>query len=117
MWPPTYDRVYNLVDAYLADRSHVIRQLEGILDVGAGSGILSAILAKYVNRKEKIYALDINKEAVESINMNKNILGLQDKIFAQTADIVKLAENFETEVSNFLNITGYYGIMQFSSKV
>jgi tRNA A58 N-methylase Trm61 len=97
--------VYNLFDSYLADKAHVIKQLSGVVDVGAGSGILSAILAKYVNKKEKIYAVDINRDAVETINMNKNILGLQDKIFSQTADIVSLSNDFEKSLSDFLHVT------------
>lgn len=49
-----------------------------------------------------IHALDVNPEAVKTVDMNKHILNLQDKLFAHHLDIVELAGAKDEEVSLIL---------------
>lgn len=60
-------------------------------------------MSKYVKKNEVIHAIDINEEAVKSVDINKNILGLQDKIRSFKADINRLASMKDEEVDAFLS--------------
>jgi methylase of polypeptide subunit release factors len=51
------------------------QQSSSLLDLGCGSGILSFLFAKQF-KKAKIYAIDKNKDAVKTCNLNAAELGL-----------------------------------------
>lgn len=101
VWPPTHERLYNFFKSYLEDKAHFFKELEGILEIGCGTGALSMILSKYTKKKETIHTLDVNPEAVKTVDMNKNILGIQDRITSVQADIKTLASMSDSQLSTF----------------
>lgn len=103
VWPPTFDRIYSLYKSYLEERSHFLKEVNGILEVGTGSGVLSYILSKYVDKEQKIHALDINSDAMNTVTMNSNILNLQDKILPVEMDFTALADLSEKDCDKVLN--------------
>lgn len=74
-----------------------------MLEIGSGTGVLSAILSKFVSKSEIIHALDINPEAVKTVEMNSHILNLHEKITAHELDIVALAEADEATLDKILD--------------
>jgi len=68
-----------------------MKEVKGVLDVCCGSGVLSFIALNYLSKTEKVHCLDLNLEAVKTVQMNKNILNLQDRINEFKADINMLA--------------------------
>jgi len=82
---------------------------EVIVDMFAGIGYFSIFLAKY-SKPEKIYAIDINPKAIESLRKNVWLNGVENKIeilqgdcrkfsiiLENTADRIVMGYLFETE--------------------
>lgn len=61
------------------------------------------ILSKYTKKQESLHAIDINPEAIKTVDMNKNILGLQDRVKAHLGDIKELAEMPDDKLSAYLS--------------
>ena len=75
VWMPTNE-------AYLEQFKQIIQastsfQPIDCLDIGTGSGILSFLLAKNF-KKAKICGFDINKDAINTYNVNAASLGLKN---------------------------------------
>jgi len=60
------------------------------------------ILSKYVKKQETVYGIDVNPEAIKTVEMNKNILGLQDKVKACVGDIKTLADMSDADLDSYL---------------
>lgn len=103
VWPPTYERLYDFYRAYLEDRTHLIKELQGVLEIGTGTGVLSAILSKYVGKPEVIHTIEINPEAVKTADMNKSILNLDSKIKNTKGDIRILSEMNDEQLDGWLD--------------
>ena len=106
VWPPTQERLYNLFNSYLQERVHMIRELEGVLDIGAGSGILSILLQKFIGKHKKVFAVDANEEAIKTIDMNKNIIGIESVIEARKLDLVEFSKLAEAQGNKMLKAKG-----------
>lgn len=84
------------------------------MDVGCGTGILSFILAGYMQKGKQIHAIDINTDAVRCTDINKNILGLHDKIDQHQIDIKHLAQCDDEKYKRYVessNINMYYDVI------
>lgn len=57
-----------------------------VCDLGTGCGIIPILLHKYYNPR-KIYAIDIQKSAVELAKQSVKISGLEDKITVKNSDL------------------------------
>lgn len=103
MWPPTHDRLFKLFKSYLEEKAFLMKEVNGVLDIGCGSGILSFIALNYLSKKEKVHCLDVNIEAIKTVQMNKNILGVQDRVNEFKADINMLASYDDPQFESFAN--------------
>ncbi|MCA1927837.1 MAG: methyltransferase [Calditerrivibrio sp.] len=72
-----------------------------ILEIGAGSGIISVILGTFLDTK-KIYAVELNYKMYEALVRTIEINGLQDKIIPVKSDIkdYKLSRSVDMIISN-----------------
>ena len=76
-------------------------KFENFLDIGTGSGILAMIAAHY--GAKKVYALDIDKEALKIANENFRLNGFHS-IHARVADVKKARgkKQFDFVVANLI---------------
>ena len=56
-----------------------------MLDVGCGSGVLGLLFAKH-HKRSRVVGVDINQQAVETMNLNAAEMGL-DKVEAVCWDV------------------------------
>lgn len=82
----------------------IAKSNETIVDMFAGIGYFSIILAKYRNPK-KIYAIDINPKAIKYLKRNAWLNGVEDKIEILQGDCRKFA-SYLRDVANRV-IMGY----------
>lgn len=92
VWPPTQQNLYSLFNEYILEKGHIFKTSENMLDMGCGTGILSIIFNKNLEFKNKTYAFDINKNAVKSTNVNRQIFEIYEKFHTQCFDLNYLVD-------------------------
>lgn len=101
VWPPTHDRLFKLFKSFIDEKAFFMKEVKGVLEVGCGSGVLSFIALQLLNKKEKVHCFDLNLEAVKTVQMNKNILDLQDRVNEFKADVNMLATFDDSQFEYF----------------
>lgn len=107
VWPPTYERIYALFKSYLTERAHFIKECETVLDVGTGSGILPIILSQFTKSSTKIHAIDINEEALKSVDINKHIFNIGERVNTAKIDICELSNQTDKDSNKMLKSARY----------
>mgnify|MGYP000101841677 CR=1 FL=1 len=102
VWPPTQDKLYSFFKAYLQERAHFIKEQKGVLDIGTGTGILSFILQKFLDKDEVIHAVDLNDEAIKTASMNRSILNCEQNIKTHNFDIRMMSKFSDSQLDLFL---------------
>jgi tRNA1Val (adenine37-N6)-methyltransferase len=88
------------VDALLLESFITAKRLRKGIELGAGSGIISLLLAKRF-KNIKIIAVEIQKTLAERAKRNVKLNNLDDKIEVLTKDIKKLRRSFLTNEFDF----------------
>ncbi len=82
------------LDAILLARFAKVRKEEKVIDLGAGGGIISLIIAKETE-VEKIIGIEIQEELADIARRNVRINSLEDKIEIITGDFRLINEKFQ----------------------
>jgi len=82
----------------------IVKPNETLVDMFAGIGYFSIFIAKY-SKPKKIYAIDINPEAVEYLRKNAWLNGIEDKIEILQGDCRKFATLLENTADRI--VMGY----------
>ena len=101
VWPPTHDRLFKLFKSFVDEKAFFMKEVKGVLEVGCGSGVLTFIALQQLNKKEKVHCFDLSLEAVKTVQMNKNILDLQDRVNEFKADVNMLASFDDAQFEYF----------------
>ncbi len=81
------------VDALLLDNFIDVKQRSSGVELGAGSGVISLLLAKRA-KNTKIFAVEIQKSLAEYAKRNVELNGLDDRVKVLTDDIKNLKSIF-----------------------
>jgi len=96
--------VGNYRSAFLTEISHLVKGNEVILDVGAGSGYFSLLIAEKL-KNGKVICLDLSEEMLNTLERKAEKKGLKDKIQILKADASSTGlkeESVDLAVSNFV---------------
>jgi tRNA1Val (adenine37-N6)-methyltransferase len=89
------------VDALLLENFITAKRLEKGVELGAGSGIVSILLARRM-KDTKIYAVEIQKSLSERAKRNVRLNRLDDRIEIMSKDIKGLRKDFSTNEFDFV---------------
>jgi tRNA1Val (adenine37-N6)-methyltransferase len=89
------------VDALLLENFITAKRLEKGVELGAGSGIVSILLARRM-KDTKIYAVEIQKSLSERARRNVGLNRLDDRIEIMSKDMKGLRKDFSTNELDFV---------------
>lgn len=89
------------VDALLLDNFIDVKQCSSGVELGAGSGVISLLLAKRA-KNMKIFAVEIQKSLAEYAKRNVELNGLDDRVKVLTDDIKNLKSIFTPDKFDFV---------------
>ena len=96
VWSPTSQTYLTLLENYLEEKRNMIRSRKNVLEIGCGTGVLSFMTVQKTGLKD-IYAVDVNKKAVECTRLNTQLLDMIDSIKAGVLDVVDAVKQNQTE--------------------
>ena len=104
LFQPRHGYRYSLDPFLLARFCRPLKPVGSIIDLGAGCGIISLVLAR-INPDASVVAIENNRDMVPFVEVNIQHNGLADRVSVQCDDVINLRTNipdstFDLVVSN-----------------
>ncbi len=93
LFQPRHGYRYSLDPLLLARFCQPIKPAGGIIDLGAGCGIISLVLAR-INPDSSVVAIENNQEMAQIVEQNIQQNGLGDRVSGHAEDVINLCNSY-----------------------